>query len=149
MLHPDFKDLLSALAREGVEYLVIGGYAVSFHARPRFTKDIDLWVADNPENLRRLAAALDEFGAPEAVVVAIKSGSSDDIVWFGVPPTRVDILRRVEGGSFQAAHERRAEVTWDGVAVAIVGRDDLIALKRAAGREQDLRDVRALERSKV
>ena len=55
MLHPDFKDLLSVLAAEEVEYLIIGGYAVGFHAKPRFTKDIDLWVRDETENLARLA----------------------------------------------------------------------------------------------
>jgi hypothetical protein len=101
-LHPDFKDLLSAFAAERVEYLLIGGYAVSFHARPR---------------------------------------------WFGVAPARVDILRRAEGIEFSAAYERRVEVSWDGVPVSIIAREDLIAAKRAAGREQDLRDVRALERS--
>jgi len=52
MLHPDFRDLLAVRADERVEYLVIGGYAVAFHAKPRFTKDIDLWVRDSPEPSR-------------------------------------------------------------------------------------------------
>jgi len=149
MLHPDFKDLLLALGAERVEYLVIGGYAVSFHAKPRFTKDIELWVRDDSENLARLAAALETFGAPATVLNSLRSGAADEIAWFGIPPTRVDILRSVSGGDFGAAYASRVDADWDGVPVSIVGLDTLIALKRAAGREQDLRDVRALERRKT
>jgi predicted nucleotidyltransferase len=148
MLHPDFKDLLAVLADERVEYLVIGGYAVGFHAKPRFTKDIDLWVRDSEENMQRLGVALKKFGVPETVLESITTGSPDEIAWFGIPPTRVDILRRVDGGTFSPAYERRVHASWDGVAVPIVALEDLVALKRAAGREQDLRDVRALERGK-
>jgi hypothetical protein len=148
MLHPDFKDLLAVLADERVEYLVIGGYAVGFHAKPRFTKDIDLWIRDDPENVRRLGVALTKFGVPETVLEAIMAGSPDEIAWFGVPPTRVDILRRVDGGTFSDAYDRRVQASWGGVVVPIVSLEDLVALKRAAGREQDLRDVRALERGK-
>lgn len=60
----DFKDLLQAFADAEVRYLIVGGYAVAFHARPRFTKDIDIWVEDSSDNLARLADALGRFGAP-------------------------------------------------------------------------------------
>jgi hypothetical protein len=148
MLHPDFRDLLAALAAEQVEYLVVGGYAVGFHTRPRFTKDIDLWVRDSETNLARLLLALERFGAPETILAALRTGSSEDIVWFGVAPTRVDILRRIEGGSFDLAYERRVDTEWEGAPVSIISLGDLIDVKRAAGREQDLRDVRALERTR-
>lgn len=65
-LYPDFKDLLSAFATEKVRYLLVGGYAVSFHSRPRFTKDIDLWIATDVENIGRACAALALFGAPQS-----------------------------------------------------------------------------------
>jgi len=148
MLHPDFRDLLSAFADAGVEYLVIGGYAVSFHTRPRSTKDIDLWIRDSEENLARVLSALDVFGAPESVIEGLERGSSTDIVWFGVPPTRVDILRTIEGLEFDEAYRTRVDTTWDGVPVSVIGREDLIRAKRAAGRPQDLIDVRALERAR-
>lgn len=148
MLHPDFKDLLTAFAEEQVRYLLVGGYAVSFHARPRSTKDIDLWIDAAPANVARACAALSRFGAPEAIVQALRGGDADDIVWFGVPPTRVDLLRRIDGVNFEPAYSRRVETEWDGVPVSVIGSSDLIAAKRAAGREQDLRDVRALERGK-
>ncbi len=148
MLHPDFKDLLSVLADERVEYLVIGGYAVSFHARPRFTKDIDLWIRDTKENRESIARALRRFGAPEAIVSGLEGSEPTDIIWFGVPPTRVDVLRRIEGVDFDQAFETRVITEWEGVPVCVIGRDELIAAKRAAGREQDLRDVRELTRRK-
>ncbi len=60
-LHPDFRDFLSVLDAEGVEALVVGGYAVSFHSRPRFTKDIDIFVGTDSQNRERLARALSAF----------------------------------------------------------------------------------------
>lgn len=148
MLHPDFRDLLSVLAEERVEYLVIGGYAVGFHSRPRTTKDIDLWVRDDATNLARLRAALLKFGTPEGVVEALDRGTPDDIVWFGIPPTRVDILRRIPGPLFDEAYGRRVVAAWDGAPVSLIGADDLIVAKRASGREQDLRDIKAIERAR-
>ena len=149
MLHPDLKDLLSAFAGTSVEYLLVGGYAVGFYSRPRATKDIDLWIRDTPENVVRACEALTHFGAPEAIVRGLRNATSEDILWFGVPPNRVDILRRIDGVDFDAAYSRRTQADWEGAAVSIIGIDDLIAAKRAAGREQDLRDVRALERAKT
>ena len=52
-IYPDFRDLIGAFAAADVRYLLVGGYAVGFHGRPRFTKDLDLWVDDSEENLRR------------------------------------------------------------------------------------------------
>jgi hypothetical protein len=148
MLDADFKDLLSAFASCGVEYLVVGGYAVGYHTRPRFTKDIDLWVRDTPENLRRIHDALRQFGAPETVLDAVSRGRSDEIVWFGVAPNRVDILRHIDGGIFDLAYPRREQANWEGVVVSVIGIEDLIAAKRAVGREQDKLDLSALERIK-
>ena len=62
-LHDDFRDLLAAFADHGVRYLLVGGYAVAFHGKPRFTKDIDLWIDDQADNLDRACGALVAFGA--------------------------------------------------------------------------------------
>ncbi len=147
MLHPDFKDLLAAFAANKVDYLVVDGYAVGFHARPRFTKDIDLWVGHSPANLRRVRAALEEFGAPAAMLEQLESALDEDVLWMGVPPVRIDVVKGVPGGDFSACLARRVRATWDGLSVSIISRDDLIAIKRASGRPQDLLDVEALARS--
>jgi hypothetical protein len=63
-MYQDYKDLLSAFHAHGVRYLVVGAYAVIFHAQPRFTKDIDLFIKADPANARAILAALASFGAP-------------------------------------------------------------------------------------
>lgn len=145
-LHPDFVDLLAAFAEEKVEYLIIGGYAVAFHGRPRFTKDIDLWIGVDAENLTRVARALALFGAPPALVSEVRTLGPEQVLYLGRPPLRVDILRSVGSLSFEEAYARRVEAEWDGVRVSIVALADLLAAKRAAGRSQDIADVEVLER---
>lgn len=140
-LSQDFRDLLAAFGARQVRYLLIGGYAVAFHAKPRFTKDLDLWVEPTEENLARAVAALSDFGAPPQALEDLVSSRDDEIIWFGVPPARVDLLKRVPGVAFGVAYARRVEATWEDVGVAVIGRDDLIRAKEAAGRPQDLLDA--------
>ena len=147
-LLPDFKDLFSALAASNADYLVVGGWAVGFHGEPRYTKDLDLLIGSDPENLVRVATALATFGAPPSIVEHVRGLRPDEFLFLGTPPARVDILRAVPGVDFAEAHGRGERVTWDGVLVSIIAFDDLIASKRAAGREKDERDVRALLRSR-
>ena len=63
-MNPDYRDMLSALSAEGAEYLLVGAYALAVHGVPRATGDIDLWVRPDPDNARRVLAALHRFGAP-------------------------------------------------------------------------------------
>ncbi len=146
-LHPDLMDLLGAFSSSNVEYLVVGGWAVSVHSEPRFTKDLDLLIGTAEDNLERAAAALKLFGAPETIVRQARTLDLDEFLFFGVPPARVDLLRTIPGIRFEEAFARRVDVELGGAVVHIVSKDDLIASKRAAGREKDLRDLRALERA--
>ena len=148
-LHPDFRDFLEALAREGVEYLVVGGYAVGFHARPRYTKDIDIFVAATPENRARLVAALTAFGAPSEVVQGAQQQTATDVLWMGQPPNRIDILASIEAVDFAPAYARRVEADWAGVPVHVICIDDLATNKRTVGRDQDRLDVAALEKARA
>jgi hypothetical protein len=135
---------LAVFAAHNVDYLVVGGYAVGFHGRPRFTKDIDLWVGNAPENLKRAGEALKEFGAPAAMLEQLESALDEDVLWMGVAPVRIDVVKGVPGGDFSACLSRRVRTSWDGVSVSVISRDDLIVIKRASGRPQDLLDVDAL-----
>jgi hypothetical protein len=147
VLPPDFRDLLSALADSSAEYLVVGGWAVGVHAEPRFTKDLDLLIGPNADNLSRVASAFVRFGAPPNLVEQLRSLGPDEFLFLGTPPARVDVLRAIPGVDFAVAYPRRLRVEWDGVIADVIGRDDLLNAKRAAGRERDLRDVRAIEKS--
>jgi hypothetical protein len=138
---------LSALADSNAEYLVVGGWAVGVHSEPRFTKDLDIWIGQSPENLERVVRALETFGAPPGILDDLRRLGPDEFLFLGVPPARIDVLRTIPGADFEAAFADRLSIEWDGVTVNVIGREDLIRTKRAAGRERDLRDLRALERA--
>jgi hypothetical protein len=142
----DFVDLLAAFAQAQVRYLVVGGYAVGVHDVPRFTKDIDLLIEPTAENVARCAQALQAFGAPAGVVQSMCDAGRDDVVWLGHAPLRIDLLQWIPGVAFAQAWERKTRVEWSGTPVWVIGLDDLIAAKVAAGRPQDKVDAQALRK---
>jgi hypothetical protein len=146
-LHPDFYDLLAEFVRCEVRFALLGGYAVGVHAKPRATKDLDLLVSGERGNLEKVAAALSAFGAPAGVVAAAREMTPTQIVYLGVPPVRIDLLRQADGIDTEQAIERAILVQLRDLTVPVIARDDLIANKRASGRPQDLADVAMLERA--
>jgi hypothetical protein len=106
-MYPDFKDLLSAFHAHSVKYLVVGGYAVSFHSQPRATKDIDLFIKADPTNAKAAFAALGDFGAPLADLTAEDLADPRQFVRFGREPLAVDILPGIDGVEFDAARGSR------------------------------------------
>jgi hypothetical protein len=146
-LNDDFRDLLVELFDAGARFVVVGGYAVAFHGHPRATKDLDVLVQADPENARRVYAALAKFGAPlDTFDVRTEDFASyDGVLQLGVPPRRIDILNRVDGITFAEAAADCETFEVEGRAIPIIGRSALIKNKRAAGRDQDLVDVKVLE----
>jgi predicted nucleotidyltransferase len=145
-LFQDFRDLLAAFVASGAEFVLIGGYAVIFHGRPRATKDLDLLVGIDEGNRERVAQALTDFGAPANVVEGARNLAPGEVVYFGVSPLRVDVLATASGIDFAEVHARAVAATLDGVPVRVIALDDLIANKRASGRPHDLADLAELER---
>ena len=142
----DFSALLQAFNDAGVEYLLIGGRAYSFHDQPRYTKDYDLWIRSTPENAVRAFAALARFGAPLDGVTAQDLIDPESFFAMGIPPNRIDVLNSIDGITFEEAWPRRVEGRHGDVLMWVIGIDDLIRNKRAAGRSTDLIDVEKLER---
>jgi hypothetical protein len=140
--------MFKILNTAGVRYLVVGGYAFGFHVEPRTTKDLDIWVDPSPENVRLLYKALAEFGAPLTGVTEEDFRDPDLVYQIGVPPNRIDIIMGLEDISFDEAWKNKFETTYNDETVYVVGRDDLIKIKRTAGRPQDLEDVHGLEASR-
>lgn len=141
---PDFKELLSLLKKNNCRYLIIGGYAVMKYAEPRFTKDIDLLVSIDTLNAKMIYQTLKEFGAP------LKGLSEKDFMkegyfyQMGNAPLRIDILMSVPGVEFEKAWQRREVSVVDGVEMIFISKLDLIKSKKAAGRPQDLIDLKLL-----
>jgi hypothetical protein len=146
MVNPDFRDLFAALNGAGARYLVVGGYAVAFHAEPRYTKDLDVWVEPSADNAVRVFAALNEFGAPLGDLSAEDLARPGLIFQIGVPPNRIDIITSIDGVGFTEAWEGRARMNYGGWPIAVIGREALLKNKRATGRPQDLIDVLLIER---
>lgn len=145
-LPPDFRDLFSELEREAVEYILVGGWAVAFHGRPRATKDIDFVLRGTPENLERAARALARFGAPPSLCAAVRTMTDSDVIFMGQPPLRVDFLCSVSGVTTAELFTNAELAELDGMALRVASLGDLIANKRSVGRPQDLVDVAFLER---
>ncbi|MGA2449300.1 MAG: DUF6036 family nucleotidyltransferase [Polyangiaceae bacterium] len=145
-MNADFLDLLTALSAVEARFLVVGGYAVGVHGRPRATKDLDLWVEASAENAKRVMRALRDFGAPLGDLCERDLEVPGTGFKMGEPPSRIDILTQIEGVRFEDAWPRRLLTSFGSVSCAVIGLADLIANKRAAGRPQDIADVTALDR---
>ena len=147
-MHQDFKELLSAFNAGQVRYLIVGGYAVSFHAQPRATKDLDILIGADAENSHAVYAALAKFGAPIEGLSAKDFAEPDNFFRMGTPPVMVDIMPKITGVEFEEAWSRRVDVQIDDdLSVPFISRQDLLIAKLAAGRAQDLIDVDALRES--
>ncbi len=145
-MNPDFLDILRALSAADARFLVVGAYAVSVHAEPRATGDLDLWIERTPDNAARVHAALRSFGAPLQELSVADLAKPDVVFQIGLPPRRVDVLTSITGVTFEEAWPARMHVAYGDVSVPVIGRDALLANKRALGRPKDLLDVDLIER---
>lgn len=141
----DFEELFAFFNARKVRALIVGGYAFAYHARPRYTKDIDVWIEATPDNARRLLEALNDFGFGSLGLTLEDFTEPGQIVQLGFPPNRIDLLTSIKGVTFEEAWESRIEDLFGATRVCYLGRDDLIRSKRAAGRLQDQADVAVLE----
>ena len=149
-MYQDYKDLLCAFHAHGVRYLIVGGYAVIYHAQPRFTNDIDLFIKADSANAQATYAALSEFGAPLDGIRPEDFTDRSTFFRFGHIPYGFDILPDIPAVDFDAAWQRRVEAIVDpaiGLTANFISREDLIAGKLASGRPQDLADVDAIRKA--
>jgi hypothetical protein len=145
-VNPDFLDLLRSLSDAEARFLVVGAYAVSYHAEPRATGDLDVWVEATLENARRVHAALAAFGAPLDELTVADLADERTVFQMGVPPRRIDILTSITGVLFAKAWPERVEASYGEVRFPLLGREALITNKRAVGRPKDLLDLELLEK---
>lgn len=96
-LPPDFKEFLKLLNSHRVEYLLIGGYAVSYHGYPRATLDMDIWIAVNPENAKKIKVVLEQFGFSGTQLSEDLFLKEEKVIRMGNPPLRIEILTTISG----------------------------------------------------
>ena len=144
-VNPDYKDLFRILNEEQVDYLGVGAHAVIYYTEPRFTKDLDVLIRPTRANAEKAWRALKRFGAPLREITQDDFTREDMVYQIGIAPNRVDILMGLGGVSFNEAWARREHAAYGDIPVFIIGKRELIAAKKSAGRPQDLLDVQKLE----
>ena len=142
----DYEDLLRILNKRKVKYIVVGAYAVIYYSEPRFTKDLDIWVKQEPKNVSRLYFALKEFGAPLRNIHPSDFLEKNMIYQIGVAPVRVDIILDIADISFDVAWENRVKSRYSNIPINILGLKELIKSKKKTGRSQDRLDLEKLRK---
>jgi hypothetical protein len=132
------------LNSEGVEYLLVGGYAVGYYGYPRATGDMDIWIGIGQENASALVRVLREFGFRSTPLSSDMFLAEKQVIRMGFPPVRIDLITTVSGVQFADCYVRRTVATIDGVPVNVVSVEDLKTNKKSAGRTKDLADLENL-----
>jgi hypothetical protein len=140
----DYKEFLRLLRAHGVEYLLIGGWAVGYHGYPRATYDLDVWIAISPANATRVIKALAEFGFDVPELSTDLFLQPDKIVRMGVEPKRIEVMTSISGVEFDKCYRDRLETTMNDVPVSLINLRDLKINKKASGRLKDLADLEQL-----
>jgi predicted nucleotidyltransferase len=140
----DFKEFLKSLNANGVKYLLIGGYAVGYYGYPRATNDIDIFVAKDSENARRLVKSLSDFGFETERLSDEIFTSEKSLVRMGVEPMKIEITNFISGVAFEDAYRDKNTGVIDGVEISLISLHHLKINKKASGRYKDLNDLEHL-----
>jgi hypothetical protein len=145
-LDKDFSEFLRLFNSRGVRYLVVGGYAVGYHSRPRATGDLDIWISPLSPNADLVAECLREFGFDGPEVKADLFQGKETIIRMGVEPVRLEIITKIDGVEFEECYPKRVIADVEGTEISFISLPDLITNKRASGRHKDLADLELLEK---
>ena len=141
----DFKEFIELLNKHNVQYLIVGGYALSYHSRPKFTQDIDFWIGMGNENANKILTVLEEFGFAELDIQIEDLTSANRIIQLGKEPLRIDLLTSIDGLQFIEAYKKKVSVDYLGLPTFILSLADLIKNKKTSGRKKDLQDLEWIE----
>ncbi len=140
----DLSEFIASLNSNGVEYVIVGAFALAFHGFPRYTGDLDILVRRSRENAEKLASAIAAFGFTSAGLSAADFLERDRVIQLGIAPNRVDLLTSITGVEFEEVWRDRIPSEMEGLPVAFIDKASLIKNKQATGRAQDRADLEAL-----
>ena len=136
----DFEDLLICFDQRNVHYLIVGGMAFIYHAKPRYTKDMDLWIEHEEDNVSAANAALSDFGSP----ALLDYDKPNQILQIGVAPNRINLLLTIEGTSFDKAWESRIRGKYGQADANWMDLDSLLTVKERIDSPKHQEDARTL-----
>jgi len=140
-LTPEFREFLACLNRAGVEYLLVGGYAVNHYGYHRFTEDIGFWIAVSEANFEKLLKAIRDFFEDDLPGLDKKFLQDHEALFLGAVPNRIEVFKVCSGLEFTQAYARKVDARIDGEPVKLISLHDLKTNKRASGRNKDLADL--------
>jgi predicted nucleotidyltransferase len=146
VINKDFREFIESLNEHNVKYLIVGGYAVSIHGYPRYTKDIDFWIWLNKGNITNLLKSLTSFGFINLGLTEEDFMNPENIIQLGNEPNRIDLMVDVDGVNFEDCYSEKTEVEIEGITVNFINIRDLIKSKKTMGRLQDLADAENLQK---
>lgn len=147
MLNQDYRDMLSLLLENEVDFLLVGAYALAVHGFPRATADIDIFVRPSKRNAKHVIKTLSEFGAPLKDISISDFETPGIILQIGVEPRRIDMITEIDGLTFDEAAKGKVVVDIEGLSIPVISKRTLIINKRATGRDKDRLDAKNLEKS--
>jgi hypothetical protein len=148
MLPKPFKEFLGLLEENGAKYLVVGGYAVSFHGHPRYTGDLDIFIAISERDAAQTLKTFRDFGFTDLQISASDFLEEDMIVEIGREPLKIQVMTGISGVTFQECYEDRILIEIEERPVPFISLEKLLKNKAASGRPRDLADVIELKRKR-
>lgn len=145
-LAQDFEEFVQLLNKHQVDYMVVGGYALAFHGKPRHTGDLDIWINSSEANAEKLVTAVREFGLASLGLTKSDFMEEGYVIQIGYPPLRIDILNTIDGVKFEDAFPNKLYVDVNGVEIKYIGLKEFIDNKTATGRIQDIADLREIKK---
>jgi hypothetical protein len=145
-LNKDLREFVECLNSNGVEYLIVGALAVSWHGFPRYSADVDFLVSPSAANAGRVLKAIQQFGFGSLDITVEDLTSPGKVIQLGREPNRIDLMTSVTGVGFDEAWRTRVSGHVDGLPVQFIGREALIRNKEATGRAKDRIDAEELRR---
>lgn len=143
-LQKDLREFIESLNALDVRFLIVGAFAVAYHGYFRYTSDIDLFVDRSKENAELVWQAVQQFGFADLRLTVEDFSQEDQVIQFGVPPNRIDVMTFLSGVSFEEAWASREQGDLDGLSVSFISKEMLKRNKKACGRLQDLADLEYL-----
>lgn len=146
---PDIVEFIGLCLSKKVEFVIVGGWALSAHGAPRFTEDIDFFLRISPENAAKMEDVLTEFGFAQSDIRREDFLQPGQVIQFGRKPNRIDLLLSIDGVTWEEVWESRTQVKLGPHECWAIGLGALIRNKRASGRPQDIADVFRLEQGQA
>jgi hypothetical protein len=144
MFGRDFKEFIQLLNEKKVEYLIVGGYAVTVYGYPRYTGDLDIWINNSEDNANLIIDVLKDFGFSSLKLSPEDFLKKGNIVQLGYPPLRIDILNDIDGVEFHDCYKRKEDFIIDELKIPFISSNDLLKNKKASGRHKDIDDIENL-----